>query len=181
MNDVVEIDWSESVHAILKAHRIEIVPTVPDGGLTNLLRRCEADKDIRVVTLSTEQDGVALAVGAWLGGVHSALMMQSSGIGNILNMLTLASQCRAPLPMLITMRGEWGEFNPWQIPMGQGGPDLLERLGVRLFRPATRDDIAPTFAAAAALSRHTGTTTATLIGQHLVGTKTFDAAGARDG
>ena len=44
--------------------------------------------------------------------------MQSSGVGNCVNMLSLAKNCRFPLVILVTMRGEWAEFNPWQVPMG---------------------------------------------------------------
>ena len=61
---------------------------------------------------------MALAAGAWLGGQRAALLMQSSGVGNCINMLSLTRTCRFPMLMFITMRGEWEEFNPWQVPMG---------------------------------------------------------------
>ncbi len=47
----------------------------------------------------------------------AVLLMQSSGVGNCINMLSLPVIMRAPLLMLVTMRGEWAEFNPWQVPM----------------------------------------------------------------
>ncbi len=91
---------------------------VPDAGHARLIDLCRADDDIRDVALTTEEEGVALCSGAWLGGERAALLMQSSGLGNCVNMLSLARACRFPLLMLITMRGEWEEFNPWQVPMG---------------------------------------------------------------
>ena len=60
---------------------------------------------------------VAMLAGAWLGGERGALLMQSSGAGNCINMLGMINECRFPLLMILTMRGHWGEFNPWQVPM----------------------------------------------------------------
>ena len=73
---------------------------------------------------------VALALGAWLGGERSALLMQSSGVGNCINMLSMFQECRLPILMLVTMRGVWGEFNPWQVPMGGSTAKALENAGV---------------------------------------------------
>ena len=99
---------------------------MPDAGHTALIRRCQADDAMHVVTLTTEEEGVALAAGAWLGGARSALLMQSSGVGNCCNLLALPRILAGPLLMLITMRGEWGEENPWQVPTGRAVPALLE-------------------------------------------------------
>ncbi len=106
-------DWSSDVLALLKTHEIATIATVPDGGLTDLLVACEADPDIRVVTLSSEQEGVALVFGLGLGGERGALFMQSSGTGNCINALSLPAATKTPCLMLVTMRGEDGERNPW--------------------------------------------------------------------
>ena len=111
-------DWPDRLFETLKRADIRQVGYVPDAGHARLIDRCRADPDIRDVVLTTEEEGVALAAGAWLGGERAALLMQSSGLGNCVNMLSLARTCRFPLLMLITMRGEWEEFNPWQQPMG---------------------------------------------------------------
>jgi sulfopyruvate decarboxylase TPP-binding subunit len=112
------IDWPDRLFATLKRADIRQVGYVPDAGHSRLIERCRADAGIRDVALTTEEEGVALAAGAWLGGQRAALLMQSSGLGNCVNMFSLARSCRFPLLMLITMRGEWEEFNPWQVPMG---------------------------------------------------------------
>ena len=111
---------------------------VPDAGHTRLIERCCADPDIRDVVLTTEEEGVALAAGAWLGGQRAALLMQSSGVGNCVNMFSLARTCRFPLLMLITMRGEWEEFNPWQVPMGSIVEPVLKLVTRKSIAPARR-------------------------------------------
>ena len=110
--------WPDQLFAAIKRGGVRQVGYVPDAGHARLIERCRADADIHDVVLTTEEEGIALAAGAWLGGQRAALLMQSSGLGNCVNMLSLARTCRFPLLMLITMRGEWEEFNPWQVPMG---------------------------------------------------------------
>src|SRR3990172_5336376 len=112
------VDWPDRLFETFKRAAIPHVRSVPGAGHARLIDRCRADPDIRDVVLTTEEEGVALAAGAWLGGERSALLMQSSGLGNCVNMLSLMRTCRFPLLMLITMRGEWEEFNPWQEPVG---------------------------------------------------------------
>ena len=110
--------WQDQLFEAIKGGDIRQVGYVPDAGHARLIERCRADPDIRDVVLTTEEEGVAMAAGAWLGGQRSALLMQSSGVGNCINMLSLSRACRFPMLMLVTMRGEWEEFNPWQVPMG---------------------------------------------------------------
>ena len=115
--------WPEDLFRVLKDEGITQVALVPDAGHARLIRMCLADNTIRVVTLTTEEEGVAMLSGAWMGGAKGVLLMQSSGVGNCINMLSLPAMHRTPLPMLVTMRGDWGEFNPAQVPMGQATQD----------------------------------------------------------
>ena len=78
---------------------------------------------------------------------------------------------RFPLLMLVTMRGEWAEFNPWQVPMGRGTQGALEAVGVRVMRAETAADLIETVAAAAALAYEADQQIAVLIGQRLIGKK----------
>jgi len=112
------LDWRDEVFAALKQAEIRQVGYVPDAGHARLIELCRDDPEIRAVPLTSEEEGVALLAGAWLGGQRGALLMQSSGVGNCINMLAMTKTCRFPLTMLVTMRGEWAEFNPWQVPMG---------------------------------------------------------------
>src|SRR3546814_13937705 len=85
---------------------------------------------MRAVSMTTEEDGIALLAGAWLGGDRGAMLMQSSGVGNCINMLSLTKTCQFPLVTLVPMRGEWGAFNTWQIPMARTTEAHLELAGV---------------------------------------------------
>jgi sulfopyruvate decarboxylase alpha subunit len=167
-------DWPREIHRTLRANAVRQVSYVPDAGHKRLIELCHGDKRMTVVPLTTEEEGIALAAGAWLGGERSALLMQSSGVGNCVNMLTLATHCAFPLLMLVTMRGEWGEFNPWQVPMGQATRDILERSCVRAFRVECAEDIGANVDAAAKLTWNTNAVTAVLIAQRMIGTKTFE-------
>ena len=119
--------WQSEVFAALKAARITQVGYVPDAGHAELIVAAHADPDMRAVVLTTEEEGIALAAGAWLGGQRAVMLMQSSGVGNCINMLSLPVNCRMPFLTLVTMRGEWAEFNPWQVPMGTATPHGADR------------------------------------------------------
>jgi sulfopyruvate decarboxylase alpha subunit len=166
-------DWSADVFREMKARSIATVCTVPDGGLTRLLQLVEADADLRLLTLSTEQEGIGIATGCWLGGGRAMVAMQSSGVGNCINALGLPVAYRAPCLMLVTMRGQWGEFNPWQVPMGQATRPALEAVGVRCFHVDKAQEVGETFAAAADLAFHSRIGAAVLVSQRIIGAKGF--------
>ena len=168
--------WPDALYDLLQAHGIRQVALVPDAGHARLIRRCLGDPAMQVVTLTTEEEGIALLFGAWLGGDKGVLLMQSSGVGNCINMLSLAVTHRTPLPMIVTMRGDWGEFNPAQVPMGQATQPVLEAMGTLVRRADRAEDVAPTADAMLRLAFNTGRPTATLIGQRVLGAKTFGTA-----
>ena len=89
MSAVPAIDWPDKLFGVLKRANVRQVGYVPDAGHARLIKRCVDDPDIHDVSLTTEEEGVALAAGAWLGGQRAALLMQSSGVGNCINMLSL--------------------------------------------------------------------------------------------
>jgi sulfopyruvate decarboxylase alpha subunit len=165
--------WPDRIYDLLKEHGIRQVALVPDAGHSRLIRRCLADNGMRVVTLTTEEEGIAQLFGAWLGGQKGVLLMQSSGVGNCINMLSVAVAHRTPLPMLVTMRGEFGEFNPFQVPMGNATPAVLEAMGTLVNRADRPEDVAPTVEATLRLAFNTFRPAAALIGQRVIGAKTF--------
>jgi len=167
------IDWPAAIHRVLKAQRVRQVSYVPDAGHKRLIDLCHADKHMAVVRLTTEEEGIGMAAGAWLGGERAVLLMQSSGVGNCVNAFTLAANCKFPLLMLITMRGEEGELNPWQIPMGQATPETLRLGGVRTFRLDRAADARATVGMAARLAFEGCAAVAVTISQRLIGIKSF--------
>jgi len=165
--------WSEQLFQTLKQQGVSQVSMVPDAGHSRLIKLCESDPDITLVRLTTEEEGVAMAVGSWLGGAKSVLLMQSSGVGNCINMLSMLNVCQVPLPMLVTMRGDWAEFNPWQVPMGRATPAVLEEMGVLVSRADHAEDVVPLAEGVIRIAFNTLRPTALLIGQRLLGAKTF--------
>jgi sulfopyruvate decarboxylase alpha subunit len=164
-------DWRDEIFATLKAAGIRQVGYVPDAGHARLIELCRDDPEIRAVPLTTEEEGVALAAGSWLGGQRAALLMQSSGVGNCINMLSLAKTCRFPLVMLVTMRGEWAEFNPWQVPMGSKTQAALELCDVLVYRVEQPEEAAETVTAALDIAFNGDLATAVLLSQRLIGAK----------
>ena len=147
---------------------------VPDAGHARLINLCAADRNMKTVVLTTEEEGVAMLAGAWLGGERGALLLQSSGVGNCINMLGMIQECRFPLLALITMRGEWGEFNPWQIPMGQSAARALENADVIVHHVDDAARVGETVFAASQLAFNSYRAVAVLIGQRLVGFKQWN-------
>jgi sulfopyruvate decarboxylase alpha subunit len=174
-----EESWPAALFATLKAAGVRQVGYVPDAGHKRLIELCLADKAMRAVVLSTEEEGVGLVAGAWLGGVRGALLMQSSGVGNCINQLGTVRECRFPLLMIVTMRGQKGEFNPWQVPMGQATPAVLAAMGVVVHEANAPEEIAPTVDAAARLAFGSYQAVAVLISQAVIGIKSFQDQASR--
>ena len=163
--------WRDEIFAALKAAKIRQVGFVPDAGHARLIELCRDDPAVPAVSLTTEEEGVALAAGAWLGGQRAALLMQSSGVGNCINMLSLTKTCRFPLLMLVAMRGEWAEFNPWQVPMGSKTQAAFELCDVLIYRVERAEEAAETVAAALDITFNGDLATAVLLSQRLIGAK----------
>lgn len=165
--------WPEEIFAILQRFDVRQVPYVPDAGHSQLIERVLGSPTMRAVPLTTEEEGVALLAGAWTGGQRGALLMQSSGVGNCINMLSLTQILRFPFLTLVTMRGEWGEFNPWQVPMGSTTQDVFELSGIKVLRASHPQEVREVVEAAAGQAFNACTPTAVLLSQRLIGAKVF--------
>jgi sulfopyruvate decarboxylase alpha subunit len=167
--------WPTEIYRVLKQAHVSQASYVPDAGHTQLIELLHADPEIQTTVLTTEEEGIALAAGAWLGGQRAVLLLQSSGVGNCVNMLSLMSNCRFPLLMLITMRGEWAEFNPWQVPMGSATPGALQLMGVTTIRADTSEEAPEAVSAAAAMAFDADQAVAVVLSQRLIGRKQWEA------
>jgi sulfopyruvate decarboxylase alpha subunit len=171
------VDWPDGVHRAFSAAGVTQVGYVPDAGHKRLIELCHADAAMCAVPLTSEEEGVGLAAGAWLGGAKVVLLMQSSGVGNVVNALAMARECRFPVVMLVTMRGEEGETNPWQAPMGQAAATVLEAMGVEVRRVEVAEGVVPAVESAAYraydVDNGGGTAVAVLIAQKVIGVKAF--------
>ena len=167
------VNWPDQLFDVIKRSDVRQVGYVPDAGHSRLIQRCTADSNMHTVSLTTEEEGVALAAGAWLGGERAALLMQSSGVGNCINMLSLSRTCRFPMPMFITMRGEWEEFNPWQVPMGQGTEPILKLCDAEIMRVRKPDEVAGVAERALQSAYGDERIVAVLLSQELIGKKVW--------
>lgn len=165
--------WQDEVYDLLRQHNVTQFAYVPDAGHRILIDRSLADKDVHSVALTTEEEGVALLAGADLGGARGVLLMQSSGAGNCINMLSLIKGGGFPFLTLISMRGEFGEGNPWQFPMGQATQPVLEAMGVICLRAESPQDVLATVGAALTMTFQAGSAVAVLFTQKLLGAKKF--------
>lgn len=165
--------WPDAVFAALKAHDVRQVAYVPDAGHARLIQLANDDPSMRAVPLTTEEEGVALLAGACLGGQRAVLLMQSSGVGNCVNMFSLIRTCGFPFLALVTMRGEFAEFNHWQNPMGAATEAAMQLMGIRAVRAESPDDVGEIVAAAARMVYLGGAAMAVLFAQRLVGAKRF--------
>src|SRR5262249_26379467 len=166
-------DWPEDIFSILQRFDVRQVPYVPDAGHSQLIQRVLASPAMRGIPLTTEEEGVALLAGAWAGGQRGALLMQSSGVGNCINMFSLTQIFRFPFLTLVTMRGEWGEFNRWQVRMGSSTQAVFELSGIKVLRATQRDEVREVMEAAAGQAYGACTPTAVLLSQRLIGAKVF--------
>ena len=163
--------WQYDLYRGLKSAGVKHVVYVPDAGHSIAIREAENDPDMHAVVLTTEEEGIGYLAGAWLGGERGVLLMQSSGVGNCINMLSWQVSIRFPLLMLVTMRGEWAEFNPWQNPMGQATERALKLMGVTTWRADAPQDVAPLLTSAASMAFEGDGSCALLLGQRLIGAK----------
>lgn len=136
-----EDDWPARLLDQLVAGGVTLIGYVPDAGNARLIEVAEAHNEVRPVLLTTEEEGVAICAGADLVGKRAVLCMQSSGVGNCPNFLSLVKGGRFPIMMIVCMRGDYGERNPWQYPMGQAVEPVLQAMGVLTFRVETAEDL----------------------------------------
>jgi len=165
--------WQDELYDLLRHHDVTQFAYVPDAGHRILIDRSLADLAARSVALTTEEEGVALLAGADLGGARGVLLMQSSGVGNCVNMLSLIKGGHFPFLTLVSMRGDFGEGNPWQYPMGQAVEPVLQAMGVICLRIERPEDVVPTVGAALTMAFQGGNAVAVLLTQKLLGAKAF--------
>lgn len=165
--------WQNELYELLRRNGVTQFAYVPDAGHRVLIDRSLADPEAQSIALTTEEEGVALLAGADLGGARAVLLMQSSGVGNCINMLSLVKGGRFPFLMLISMRGDFGEGNPWQFPMGQAVAPVMEAMGVICLRIERPEEVTPAVSAALTMVFQSEQAVAVLLTQKLIGAKKF--------
>jgi len=165
--------WQDQLYEKLRAHGVDQFAYVPDAGHATLIDRSLADPDVHSIALTTEEEGVALAAGANLGGSRAVLLMQSSGLGNCVNFLSMIEGGQFPFLTLVSMRGDYGEGNPWQMSMGKAVEPVLRAMGIRSLRVDHPGDVEPAAEAALTMVFKAEERVAVLLTQKLIGAKSF--------
>jgi sulfopyruvate decarboxylase alpha subunit len=171
---MAEQAWQKEAFDVLLEGGVRQIAYVPDAGHAYSIREAISSPEIQDVVLTTEEEGVGVVAGAWLGGRRAVLLMQSSGVGNCVNMFSLLENCRFPFLTLITMRGEYAEFNPWQSPMGRRTQGVLELMGIRVYRADAPDEVGEVVSAAVDSAFLAGEQVAVILGQRLIGRKKWE-------
>ncbi len=166
-------DWQEDLYRVLKEFDVSQVSYVPDAGHRVLIDRSLADPEMHSVPLTTEEEGIAMLAGAHLGGARGVAAMQSSGIGNCVNMFSLVKNGLFPMLVLVSMRGDFGEGNPWQMPMGQAVEPVMEAMGFVTLRIDRPEDVEGAMRAACTMVFRSGQAVGVLLTQKLIGAKAF--------
>jgi sulfopyruvate decarboxylase alpha subunit len=173
LRDSDPIDWKTQVYEVLKDFDIKHLVYVPDAGHSTAIKLFEADSDVTSVVLTTEEEGIGYLSGAWLAGQRGALLLQSSGVGNCINTLALQNCSQFPLLMIVTMRGDWAEFNQWQIPMGQATEAALNLMSVITWKADQPGEVEDLLRGAATMAFEGDQACAVLLGQRLIGKKNW--------
>jgi len=161
--------WAREVADGLFESGVRDIVYVPDNPLSHLLRALEADHpDVRATIATREEEAFGIAAGLYLGGRRTAVLLQSSGLGNSLNALSsLLTVYQIPTLLVISMRGEDGEWNRAQVPMGRAVRPILAALGIQAFVVESAEAAESMVRRAAALAYGTRTATACLLPRHL--------------
>jgi sulfopyruvate decarboxylase TPP-binding subunit len=163
-----DVDWPDRIHAVFKRFKVRQVGHVPDTGHTRLIALCAQDNEITDVVLTSEAEGPGLVLGATLGGERAALLMQSSGVGNCINTFSVLQNCGVPCVLVVTMRGEFNDFNPWQRPMGQITEQTLKLCGFHVYRVEEEKDVEEVVAAACDMAYGGNFQVAILLSQRMI-------------
>ena len=165
--------WSRLIFDKLVDSGVTLFSYVPDFGNDRIVKLADAHNETLAVLLTSEEEGVALCAGADLVGQRAVLCMQSSGVGNCPNMLSLVQGGRFPMLMIVTMRGDYGEQNPWQYPMGQAVVPVLEAMGILTIKIERDDELDAGITAAISAAFSAGQGVALILTQKFLGAKAF--------
>ncbi len=119
----------EELITIVKNAAVDMTASLPCEKIKTLLEMVE--ERFFHVPLTREEEGVGICAGAALGGRRSAMFVQSSGIGNMVNaLLSLMQFYELPLAVFVSQRGIYKEKIAAQFPMGQRLPAILNGAGI---------------------------------------------------
>jgi sulfopyruvate decarboxylase alpha subunit len=168
--------WPDVVLETLKKNDVRLAVYVPDKILIPLIDGVQSDPFFRAVCATREEEAVGICAGAWMGGMRSILMMQTSGFGNVPNALaSLAVAYQIPVVLLISERGALGEFNAGQVWSSRVVAPVCAALGIPHHAIERLDDVAFILDRSIEQAVATQSPAALVLSPLLTGGKTFAA------
>jgi sulfopyruvate decarboxylase subunit alpha len=116
----------------IKQAGINLVATLPDINLAQLLRAIDEDPELQHVPLCREEEGIGICAGAYLVGKKCAAIMQNGGFFNSNNaIVSTLLQYQIPLLLMIYYAGDVGDrtFST----SGSLTEPVLQALGMRYY------------------------------------------------
>jgi sulfopyruvate decarboxylase subunit alpha len=127
----ISLDNSHVIHGALKKCGINLVSAMPETWLVPLIRMIEDDREMTLLRLAREEEGVGISAGAHLAGVRSAILLQNHGLlASINGLVSLALLYKIPLLLLVSYRGYFGDKDPWQTQGGIVTEPVLRSLSI---------------------------------------------------
>jgi sulfopyruvate decarboxylase subunit alpha len=123
-------EGARQILAGLKEAGINLVASVPDINMLQLINLLSDDKEITHVPVGREEEGIGVCAGAHLAGKQPAMLMQNGGLLNSCNGLTTtALQFGVPMLLLVYYAGDMGD-NAFHM-VGLATEPVLQGLGIK--------------------------------------------------
>jgi len=104
---------------------------MPETWLVPLIHMIEDDREMTLLRLAKEEEGIGISAGAYFAGIRSAILMQNHGfLASINGVVSLALLYKIPLLLLISYRGHLGDKDAWQAHGGMVTEPMLRGLGI---------------------------------------------------
>ena len=137
-----EMLWHQTLLEVWKENDLRLVSYVPDNVLKPLIEGVHADPFFTVVPAAREEEAVGIVSGAALAGMNGVVLMQTSGLATLANVLaSLPVVYNIPVLMVISERGVLGEFNRGQALVARTARPLLDAAGVDHYTVTRRDEL----------------------------------------
>ena len=130
----------QKVVKVLKNNSIDIAATLPCDRIKVLLPLIS--RSVQTIPLTREENGVGICAGMYLGGKKPVMVIQSTGIGNMINaLLSLNLTYSIPLPVLASWRGVYKESIEAQVQLGERMPAILDAAGIKFTKIESKDEL----------------------------------------
>jgi len=162
------LEATENFIGALKRARVDLVATLPDLKIVELVKAIDKDPELKHVPLCREEEGVGICAGAYLAGKKPALLMQNAGLLNSCNALTTTClQFQIPLLLLIYYAGDFGDRGFATV--GSVTEPVLDALGIRTYVLRRIDEVEETLRGAQILAEDSRRPVAVLLTKNILG------------